>query len=33
VSDVLGSGVEWSTTTGLSDALTIRRLRGIQRKV
>jgi hypothetical protein len=31
-SDIVGSGVEWSTTTGLSDEETIRLLRGIQRK-
>ncbi|MDM8083312.1 hypothetical protein QUV83_00845 [Cellulomonas cellasea] len=33
VSDRVGSGVEWETTTGFSDAETIRRLRSIQRKV
>lgn len=33
VSDRVGSGVDWETTTGLSDAETIRHLRSIQRKV
>ncbi|MEU9377175.1 hypothetical protein AB0D94_25830 [Streptomyces sp. NPDC048255] len=33
VSDLMGSGVEWSTTTGLSDESTIRALRKIQRKL
>ena len=33
VSDLVGSGVEWETTTGLSDEVTIRLLRGIQRKL
>ncbi|WP_331721612.1 MULTISPECIES: hypothetical protein [unclassified Streptomyces] len=33
VSDLMGSGVEWSTTTGLSDESTIRALRSIQRKL
>ncbi|WP_406067147.1 hypothetical protein OG372_00245 [Streptomyces sp. NBC_01020] len=33
VSDLVGSGVEWSTTTGLSDESTIRTLRSIQRKL
>jgi len=32
-SDVIGSGVEWPTTTGFSDVDTIRLLRGVQRKV
>jgi hypothetical protein len=32
-SDVVGSGVEWETTTGLSDEGTIHVLRGIQRKL
>jgi hypothetical protein len=32
-SDVLGSGVEWSTTTGWRDDETIRCLRNIQRKL
>lgn len=33
VSDVVGSGVEWSTTTGLTDEYTISTLRTIQRKL
>lgn len=33
VSDLAGSGVEWSTTTGRDDAATIRMLRLIQRKL
>lgn len=33
VSDLMGSGVDWSTTTGLSDESTIRTLRSIQRKL
>jgi hypothetical protein len=33
VSDLIGSGVEWSTTTGFADVDTIRLLRGVQRKV
>ncbi|WP_406284128.1 hypothetical protein [Embleya sp. NBC_00896] len=33
VSDLAGSGVEWSTTTGLADEATIRALRQIQRKL
>lgn len=33
VSDVVGSGVEWSTTTGLGDAETLAALRSIQRKL
>jgi hypothetical protein len=33
VSDMMGSGVEWSTTTGWDDGLSIRTLRGIQRKL
>lgn len=33
VSDLAGSGVEWSTTTGRDDAATIRMLRVIQRKL
>ncbi|MFD4538050.1 hypothetical protein ACFWNL_37130 [Kitasatospora sp. NPDC058397] len=33
VSDLMGTGVEWSTTTGLSDESTIRALRSIQRKL
>jgi hypothetical protein len=32
ISDIAGSGVEWSTTTGLSDADSIKLLRAIQRK-
>ena len=32
-SDVMGSGTEWSTTTGLTDEETIKALRGIQRKL
>lgn len=32
-SDVVGSGVDWSTTTGLEDEETIRMLRSIQRKI
>lgn len=32
-SDVVGSGVDWSTTTGLQDEETIRMLRSIQRKL
>jgi len=33
VSDLMGAGVEWSTTTGLSDEATIETLRSIQRKL
>ena len=33
VSDLVGTGFEWSTTTGRSDEETIRELRGIQRKL
>jgi hypothetical protein len=33
VSDLSGSGFEWSTTTGLSDVETLPVLRGIQRKL
>lgn len=33
VSDLAGSGVEWPTTTGLTDEATIRTLRSIQRKL
>lgn len=33
VSDLAGSGFEWSTTTGLGDESTIRALRSIQRKL
>ena len=32
-SDIVGSGVDWATTTGMSDEQTIRLLRCIQRKV
>ncbi len=32
-SDVFGSGVEWSITTGLGDEETIHILRGLQRKL
>jgi hypothetical protein len=32
-SDVVGSGYEWSTTTGWSDEVTIKTLRTIQRKL
>ena len=32
-SDLVGSGVEWSTTTGLSDEHTLAALRRIQRKL
>jgi hypothetical protein len=32
-SDLVGSGVEWSTATGLSDEVTVRDLRSIQRKL
>ena len=33
VSDLAGTGFEWSTTTGISDEKTIRTLRGVQRKL
>jgi hypothetical protein len=33
VSDVVGSGVEWATTTGQTDADTLDALRGLQRKL
>ncbi|MFD8782806.1 hypothetical protein [Kitasatospora sp. NPDC059599] len=33
VSDLVGSGTEWSTTTGFADEATIRMLRSIQRKL
>ncbi|SOB88473.1 hypothetical protein [Streptomyces sp. 1331.2] len=33
VSDLAGSGVEWPTTTGISDEATLRILRAIQRKL
>ncbi|MFE4599346.1 hypothetical protein ACFRKE_00640 [Kitasatospora indigofera] len=32
-SDLMGSGIDWSVTTGLSDEATIRTLRSIQRKL
>ena len=32
-SDLVGSGIDWSTTTGFSDEETIRALRGAQRKL
>jgi len=32
-SDVFGSGVDWSATTGLGDEETVRLLRGLQRKL
>ena len=32
-SDVMGSGCEWATTTGLSDEVTIKMLRGVQKKL
>lgn len=32
-SDVLGSGLEWPTTTGLGDVETLEILRGLQRKL
>ncbi|MEV0781364.1 hypothetical protein ACIBLA_02190 [Streptomyces sp. NPDC050433] len=33
VSDLVGTGFEWSTTTGRSDEATIKSLRSIQRKL
>lgn len=33
VSDLAGTGFEWPTTTGLDDVVTLRTLRGIQRKL
>ncbi|MEU0528845.1 hypothetical protein [Streptomyces niveus] len=33
VSDLAGTGFEWSTTTGRSDEATIRTLRSVQRKL
>ncbi|WP_189232796.1 hypothetical protein [Streptomyces flaveolus] len=33
VSDLVGSGVEWHTTTGLTDEATLPLLRAIQRKL
>jgi hypothetical protein len=32
-SDVVGSGVDWQSTAGISDEETIRLLRGVQRKL
>ncbi|MDF5751843.1 hypothetical protein [Spongiactinospora sp. TRM90649] len=32
-SDTMGSGYEWATTTGLTDAWTIKTLRSLQRKL
>jgi hypothetical protein len=32
-SDLVGSGTEWRTTTGMDDASTLELLRGIQRKL
>jgi hypothetical protein len=32
-SDYYGAGVEWQTTTGMSDQITIQCLRGVQRKL
>jgi hypothetical protein len=33
ISDVLGSGIEWPTTTGLDDVETLHVLRTVQRKL
>lgn len=33
VSDVVGSGTEWETTTGIQDATALRVLRSLQRKL
>lgn len=33
VSDVVGSGIEWETTTGIQDATALRLLRNLQRKL
>ncbi|MDA0184819.1 hypothetical protein OJ997_31240 [Solirubrobacter phytolaccae] len=33
VSDLVGSGVDWATTTGLTDEQSIRLLRDVQRKL
>ena len=33
VSDVLGSGVDWSTTTGMDDDETVRMLSSVQRQL
>lgn len=32
-SDVFGAGYEWQTCTGLDDAMTLRVMRGLQRKL
>ncbi|MBT2523445.1 hypothetical protein [Arthrobacter sp. ISL-28] len=32
-SDVLGSGIDWSITTGMDDDETLRMLRSVQRKL
>ncbi|GHH71087.1 hypothetical protein [Promicromonospora soli] len=32
-SDLMGSGTDWSTTTGLTDEETVKALRGVQRKL
>jgi hypothetical protein len=33
ISDVIGSGVDWEVTCGLSDSETVRLLRSLQRKI
>lgn len=33
VSDIVGSGIEWSTTTGISDLQTVVALRSVQKKL
>lgn len=33
VSDVIGSGTDWETTTGIRDAEALRLLRSLQRKI
>lgn len=33
VSDVVGSGIDWATTTGIRDAHALRLLRSLQRKI
>ena len=33
ISDVLGSGIDWSITTGMDDVETLRMLRSVQRKL
>ncbi|GAA3334482.1 hypothetical protein HP467_00430 [Curtobacterium albidum] len=33
VSDVVGSGTDWETTTGIRDADALRLLRSLQRKI